>query len=399
MMQGSDILICGGGIVGITLARELLNKGADSIVILEKEPDLGLHASGRNSGVLHAGIYYPPGTLKAISCLEGNRRMKAYCREHNLPLEESGKVIVARTEAELPTLNELYKRAQQNGARVDLVSASDLDKIEPNAFTVDQAIVSHDTAVVDPKRILAQLRSELEATGKVKIQFDTRVVKRLNSNTVLTTSGPIQFDLFINAAGSWSDRIAHLFDVGRHFRMIPFKGTYRKLRPELSDFVRGSIYPVPDIRNPFLGVHFTRGIHGDITLGPTAIPAFGRENYGLLSGLDSEALSIVWRDIVLFCSNPKFRQVALTEPRKYNARTFFNDASALVKSLDPQSVISTDKVGIRPQLVDWKNKELVMDFHVVRQDNSIHILNAISPAFTCSLYMAEKIVSEYVLNG
>ena len=184
--------------------------------------------------------------------------------------------------------------------------------------------------------------------------------------------------------------------LGHRYRLIPFKGIYRKLKKSAPYTVNGNIYPVPDIRNPFLGIHFTRGIHGDVYLGPTAIPAFGRENYGILRGIDGEGWSILWSDAILFGLNPKFRSVALTEPRKYIFSYFFEDAKKLVKKLEPEHVESCDKVGIRSQLVDWTNKEMVMDFLVESSGNAVHILNPVSPAFTCSMALAKHVVKNFL---
>jgi (S)-2-hydroxyglutarate dehydrogenase len=186
-----------------------------------------------------------------------------------------------------------------------------------------------------------------------------------------------------------------LFGVGKHYRLIPFKGVYRLLSKEAPFTVNSSIYPVPDIRNPFLGIHFTRGVHGDIYLGPTAIPAFGRENYGILAGIDAEGAGIACKDLILFLSNSQFRNVALSEPLKYLPSCFFNDAARLVKQLSPSHVLPSSKVGIRPQLVDWETKQLVMDFLVVRDGSSLHILNPISPAFTSSMDLAQKVVADH----
>jgi len=169
---------------------------------------------------------------------------------------------------------------------------------------------------------------------------------------------------------------------------------YRKLTGPRADLVRGSIYPLPDPRNPFLGVHFTRGVHGGVYLGPTAIPALGRENYGILAGIDAEAPSILWRDAVLFAKNPKFRSVALDEPRKYFARRFFEDARRLVRELEPADVVPSPKAGIRPQLIDLRSHELVMDFILERDQESLHVLNSISPAFTSSLAFATMLAGE-----
>lgn len=391
----ADILIVGAGIIGLTIARELVKAGHGGIVIIEKEPELGRHASGRNSGVLHAGIYYAPESLKAKSCLNGNFLMRAYCRERGLPLLESGKVIVTRTPEELPVLDELHRRATANGAKVELIDERQLAAIEPNARTVERALFSHYTAVVDPKGVLQSLRMDLEASGRVRILFDCRLTGLKGSSTAVTSQGEIGFRRFVNAAGAYCDQVARLFGVGTRYRLIPFKGLYRQLKPDAPYTVQGNIYPVPDIRNPFLGVHFTRSVHGHVYLGPTAIPAFGRENYGVLAGIDAEGFGILLADIVLFLANPQFRSVALTEPRKYFPSYFCRDAARLVKELNPADIVPSSKVGIRPQLVDWETKQLVMDFLVVAEGDALHILNPISPAFTSSMDLAQGIVRDH----
>ena len=391
-VMDADVLIVGAGIMGLTIARELVQNGWENIVVIEKETETGKHASGRNSGVLHAGIYYAPDSLKAKSCLNGNFLMKAYCRENNLPLLETGKVIVARSEAELPVLRTLYERAVVNGAKVDMLDEKELAAIEPNARTVRQAIFSHYTAVVDPVKILRSLKTELEGSAKARVLFNCAFETTAGSDVVQTQCGKIRFRRFINAAGAHCDRISKAFGIGAQYRLIPFKGIYRKLKKNSAWRVRGSIYPVPDIRNPFLGVHFTRNIHGDVYLGPTAIPAFGRENYGVFEGIDKEAIDILLSDAHLFKINPQFRTVALTEPRKYFFPWFFRDASELVKILDPAEVEPAAKVGIRAQLVDWNTGELVQDFQVIRDGACLHLLNPISPAFTSSMDLAQKIV-------
>jgi len=393
------IVICGGGIVGLSLARELLKRGADDIIVLEKEKDIGLHASGRNSGVLHAGIYYTPDSLKAKLCLKGNLLMKEFCKEKGIPVLETGKVIVTKKEEELKTLEELFVRAQKNGTVVKLIDEKELKEIEPYAQTVEKAIYSPLTAVVDSKRVLKELEKELLESNKVKILKGVKFEKLISNTEIQTSAGKFKFNLFINSAGAYADKVAHSFGIGLNFKILPFKGTYRKLIKEKSHMVRGNIYPVPDIRNPFLGVHFTKSYDGTVYVGPTAIPAFGRENYGIFKGIDSEAISILWRDLVLFFVNKKFRNVALTEPRKYFNKSFFEDISPMLKGLEPKYLIPSEKVGIRPQLVNWENKELVMDFLVIKDSNSIHILNAISPAFTSAFAFAEFVVKNYIKGG
>ncbi len=392
----ADILIVGAGIIGLTIARRLVAAGCENIVILEKESAPGMHASGRNSGILHAGIYYAPDSLKARSCLNGNFLMRAYCREKGLPLRETGKVIVARSEEELPVLEELSRRARANGAKVDMVDETGLAEIEPNARTVGKALFSHYTASVDPVAVLDSLRRDLCESDRAVVVTGCRFQGIRGSRTAVTSRGTVSFGTFVNAAGAYCDRVAHCFGVAKQYRLVPFKGIYRKLRKGLAHTVRGNIYPVPDIRNPFLGVHFSSNVYGEVYLGPTAIPAFGRENYGLLSGIDLEGPSIALSDAILFFRSPKFRSVALTEPRKFLKGAFFRDAVRLVRELSPADIVPAEKVGIRAQLVDWPRKELVMDFQVIADGDAIHVLNPISPAFTSSMDIADTLVRRYI---
>ncbi len=391
----ADVLIVGGGIVGLTLARELLARGRENVLIVEKEPELGRHASGRNSGVLHAGIYYAPDSLKARSCLRGNFLMKEYCKGKGLPVLEKGKVIVARTEEELPALDELHRRATANGAKVEFLDEKQLADVEPAARTVGRALFSHYTAAVDPKLVLQSLRADLEGSGRATLQLGCEVVGRGGPGVVRTTQGDIAYRRLVNAAGAHCDRVARHFGLAGEYRLIPFKGIYRKMRPGASYPVNGNIYPVPDVRNPFLGVHFSRSVHGDLYLGPTAIPALGRENYGVLSGSDAGGIGILAQDAVLFFANPRFREVALVEPRKYIPAFFNRDARRLVKSFDASLFERAQKVGIRPQLVNWKTKELIMDFLVEARDETVHVLNPISPAFTSSMDLARTVAEQH----
>lgn len=391
MLHG-DYVITGAGIVGLTLARELLQRGATKVIVLDKEDGPGKHASGRNSGVLHAGIYYAPGSARAATCLAGNRLMRAYCLERGLPLLQCGKVIVAKTAGELPVLQALFERAKASGADVQLVDDAELRDIEPHAITVEKAIFSPQTAVVDPKAILRRMLKELRTDKRVEVLFGVRALGPGTNQTgerfLATSIGPIGYGRLINAAGAHADKLAHAYGVGQRFVLVPFKGIYRKLRPQAAALVRGNIYPVPDPATPFLGIHFTRSVSGDVYIGPTAIPALGRENYGILAGLDSEALEILWRDAALFATNPTFRSVALSEPRKYLFKHFFADAARLLRGLTPEDVLPSPKAGIRPQLVDTTTNTLVMDFLTESGPAELHVLNAISPAFTSSMAFA-----------
>ncbi|OGT55959.1 MAG: aminobutyraldehyde dehydrogenase [Gammaproteobacteria bacterium RIFCSPHIGHO2_12_FULL_42_10] len=394
-MHESEFLIVGAGIVGLTIAQALVDRGATKVTVIEKERGLGFHASGRNSGVLHAGIYYPPNTLKARLCLQGNLLMQDYCLKKGLPLIKSGKVIVARNASELTTLFSLYERAKENGASVELLDEAALAKLEPNAKTYQQALRSHYTAVVDNKAILNALHQDLIQSNRVQCLFGAKLLTLFDEFTAQTSVGKIRFKYLINAAGAHADRIAQLFGVGKEYYFIPFKGIYKKLKPSFAHLVNGSIYPVPHLGNPFLGVHFTKNIHGDVYVGPTAIPALGRENYGLFSGIDKEMPKIILNELLLYCTNKEFRKVAHEEPKKYSSSYFYRDARQLVKTLQPDWLMPASKVGIRPQLINVCEKKLMMDFMVVKERHTLHILNAISPAFTSSMAFAKYVVENY----
>lgn len=392
--ERTEVLVVGGGVIGLAIARELLVRGARDLVLLEKEGGVGRHASGRNSGVLHAGIYYAPDSEKARTCLAGNRLMRAYCASKGIPVRASGKVVVARSAAELPVLDELLQRATANGASVELVDERQLADLEPVARTVERALWSKDTAVVDPRAVVASLAEDVALRGG-RVVTGCRFLGLAAASTARTSLGTIAFSRFVNAAGAFCDVVARPFGLARHHRLIPFKGIYRKLRAGAEFPVNGNIYPVPDIRNPFLGVHFTRSATGELYLGPTAIPALGRENYGLFAGADREAWSILAADARLFFVNEKFRAVALAEPKNYLPAFFHRDAARLVRGYRPEDFGPADKVGIRPQLVDWRTKELVQDFLVEATDGSVHVLNPVSPAFTSSLELARRVADAH----
>jgi len=389
-----QILIVGAGITGLTIARELVHRGVKDIVILEKESSLGVHASGRNSGVLHAGMYYTPDTLKAKYCVDGNRMMKEFCRQKNLTLNETGKVILATGPAQLEGLYELKRRADLCGARASIIDNKKLHELEPYAADSDEVLHSPDTAVIKPIEVLQALEAELIESGKVAVYYGTTFHNRNGDNQARTSRGAIKFEKLINAAGAYADLIAHQFGLAKEYRLLPFKGTYKQLAHDRSFLVRGNIYPVPDLRTPFLGVHFTRSADGEVLVGPTAMPAFGRENYGILSGFDRESLSILYRDAVLLFTDPAFRLNALTEPRKYLKRFVYKDARKLLPELRLQDITESSHVGMRPQLVHWPSKQLVMDFIVLNEADSLHILNPISPAFTTSLAFARDMAEQ-----
>jgi len=387
------LLIAGCGITGLTIAYEFLQRGSEDIVIIEKEPSVGLHASGRNSGVLHAGIYYTPDTLKAKYCVDGNRLMKEFCRQRGLTLRESGKVVVAKNADELNAIHELKRRADSSGARATVIDEKELREIEPCAATCGKALYSPDTAVINPNEILQALVSDLENSRRVKIFFGTEFRKISGARHAVTSSGVIQFAKFINAAGAYADRIAHGFGLAGEYKILPFKGTYKKLIKDRIFLVRGNIYPVPDLKNPFLGVHFTRSAENEVYVGPTAIPALGRENYGIFDGVGMEGFSILYRDAVLFLESASFRDSALKEIRKYFKKFIYDEAVKLIPQLRMDDLEASSKAGIRPQLIHWPTRRLVMDFAVSADLDSVHVLNAVSPAFTSSMAFAKHIAS------
>lgn len=397
MGKSCDFLVIGGGIVGLTITNELLLRGCKNILILEKEKSLGAHSSGRNSGVLHAGIYYTPDSLKARYCIEGNRLMRDFCRENGVAISECGKVIVADSEEKLEGLEALQQRAQRNGVESYLVDEKELSEIEPHAATFEKAIYSPATSVFDPQGVLEALYSKITGTGEARVLFDTAFIEKKEGRVALTSKGDISYGKLVNAAGLHADVVARHFGVGAGYRSIPFMGSYRELTEKSSYLVRSNIYPVPDPRMPFLGVHFTRSTSGRVFIGPTAVPVLGRESYGLLEDLGLESFRFLYRNASMFISDSGFRANAFSEAKKYLGRHFYSEARKLVPGLSPRDLISSAKIGIRSQLVDWKEKKLVMDYVVCTEGKSLHVLNAISPAFTSSMSFA-KYVADMLLE-
>jgi len=390
-------LIIGCGISGLTIALELLRRGESDLLLIDKEPGLGVHASGRNSGVLHSGVYYFPGSLKARFCAEGNKLLTRYCRDNDLPLNKCGKVIVSVDEQTGSGLELLRKRAISNGVECRLISREELKKIEPHAFTFNKALFSPDTAVFDPVKILECIRNELGESGRAGFLFNTGFKSRIGDHTVSTTNGIIKYNKLINCAGAFAERIAHEYRTGTEYRILPFIGTYKKLCDQYSYLVNGNIYPVPDLRNPFLGVHFTKSIDGYVYIGPTAIPAPGRESYGVLKGLSLETFTIIYRDLLLFAENQAFRDNAINEIKKYFSSFVYREAGKMLPELKPEYIEETGKAGIRPQLVNWRKRTLVDDFVVLNDsEDNIHLLNAVSPAFTSSMAFSRYVIDEYL---
>jgi (S)-2-hydroxyglutarate dehydrogenase len=395
-----NFLIIGGGIVGLTIARELnIQHPKSSIAIIEKEADISMHSSGRNSGVLHAGFYYTADSLKAKFTVAGNAAMKNYCKENGLKLNECGKVVVAKNKAEVGGIDTLYKRGIKNGVDLSVIDKLALRDIEPNAKTFEKALYSPTTATVDPVEISQCLKRELFEKG-ITFRLSEGYLKRQKGNIVVTTKGnTVTADVIVNCAGLYADKVAQDYGFSNAYTILPFKGIYLKYS-DIDLPIKTNIYPVPNIQNPFLGVHYTVTVDNHIKIGPTAIPAFWRENY---SGLDnfalSEFVSISMIEASLLLKNSfNFRSLAFEEIKKYWKPYYRKLATNLVHQIDASKFKDWTNPGIRAQLMNKSSKELVQDFVIEGDENSVHILNAVSPAFTCSIPFAEHVVSNYVLN-
>jgi (S)-2-hydroxyglutarate dehydrogenase len=395
-VKNYDFVIIGSGILGLSVANALKTKKPQaSIIILDKEAVEAYHASGRNSGVLHAGFYYTADSLKAKFTVEGSRAMKAFCRSKGLLMNECGKLVVAQNADELEKLHELERRGKRNGSNVRLIEETEARAIEPNVRTFKKALYSPDTASVDPRQVCAAIKEDLQKAG-VQFSFSTKYLGR-SAQVVRTNQGEFEGKTIINCAGLYADKVAQDFGFGREYTMIPFKGLYLKYTKNTTD-VKINIYPVPNLKNPFLGVHFTKTVHGDIKIGPTAIPAFWRENYHMNSSFNfSEMSEVLFYESKLFLTNAfGFRGLAFEEMQKYMKSHFIGLAQNMVQSIDPKGFTEFTKPGIRAQLLDKKTLNLVQDFVVQGDHQSVHVLNAVSPAFTCAFPFSKYIVDQYV---
>lgn len=394
-MHHFDFIIAGAGIVGLTTAYEILSRAPSArVAVVEKEDAPGRHASGRNSGVLHCGLYYGSDTLKAQVCAIGGRAMKDFADAHGIPWKNNGKVLVATDPDQLPAVERLMQNAADNAIRAERIDNQTLLELEP-AAPPDAVAAIHcpDTSVIDAKAVLETLRRLLAERG-VRFYFQRRVLGPAADGALQTTSGPIRGGFLFNCCGAYADVLAKACNFARQYELVPFKGIYWKLSPQKNHLVRGNIYPVPDPAMPFLGVHFTRGLSGEVYVGPTAIPALGRENYGLVSGAKwGEAATILARLARLYLADHNnFRLLAHTEIRKYSKQFFHQCAKRLFPGLEMDDLVPTTKAGIRPQLVSVAAKRLEMDYILEGDRNSLHVLNAISPAFTGSFAFARMIV-------
>lgn len=386
----ADFVLIGGGIVGLATAWQLLRaRPGCEVTLLEKERDVGLHQSGNNSGVLHAGLYYKPGSRKAALAVSGIREMIEFCRHFAIPHEVCGKLVVAVNDGEVARLRALMERGQQNGlSSLAWLRVEEMREIEPHVGGV-AALRVPEEGIVDYPAVCQTLAREITALGG-NIVANSRVTALAPGWTVQTTAGEYRGKFLITCAGLHADRVSRMAGENPAERIVPFRGEYYKLRPGRESLVRNLIYPVPDPKFPFLGVHFTRLIKGGVECGPNAVLALAREGYrwsdiNLRDLLDSLAFIGLWR---FLARHP--RTCAAEVLRSTSLRLFCKSLQALVPEVREED-LEPGGAGVRAQALS-RDGELVQDFNIVKGDDALHVLNAPSPAATASLAIGREIV-------
>jgi len=388
-----DFIVIGAGVIGLTIAEFLSGSAKDAkILIIEKERSIGEHGSGRNSGVLHSGLYYPSKSLKAKICSIGSKKMKDFCSDNSLKIKQIGKVIVPTKIDQDPTLDKLLRRGLKNKSRVELVDEKTLLELEPMVRSPSgRAIFSPNTSIVEPIEVLKKLKEIITSRG-VKINFNESFVDfDYKSRLIKTSKGSYSFGHLFNSSGQFSDYVAKKFDIGSDYLSIPFRGAYYKLANSSNITLKRLIYPVPDMNMPFLGIHSVTSISGESYFGPSAFPAFGRENYELTRNIDFFQTLKTFKTLFgMYVSNKQnFREYSHQEILRIQKNHFIRSAKILVPALESKMLQKATKVGIRAQLFSKKSKELVMDLVIERNELSTHVLNSVSPAFTCSFEIAK----------
>ena len=390
-MTSQNFTVIGGGIVGLATAYRLGQKYPGGIItVLEKETQVGRHQSGHNSGVLHAGLYYKPGSSKARLAVRGIRQMIQFCGEHGIPHEICGKLVVATEQEELPRLRELFSRGQENGLEgLSMLGPEELREIEPHAAGI-AAIRVPQEGIVDYGAVCGKLASLIR--GRVLTGAKVHGIRRAGQNWVVETGiGAFESQHLINCAGLQCDRISQLAGVRPDLRIVPFRGEYYKIKPERQSLVNHLIYPVPDPKFPFLGVHFTRLIHGGVEAGPNAVLAFAREGYRK----SDVNVADVWDALTyrgLWSFLRKYPRMCFNELRRSFSKELF---CASLQRLVPEirvADLEPGGAGVRAQALSLDGS-MVQDFHILRHENSIHVLNAPSPGATASLAIGEEIAA------
>jgi (S)-2-hydroxyglutarate dehydrogenase len=387
-----DFAIVGGGIVGLSTAMTLGQRYPDAkILVLEKESRWAFHQTGNNSGVIHSGIYYKPGSYKAKFCRDGAQSMVDFCRTHDIPHEVCGKVIIATQEKELPLLENLYQRGLENGLEVKRLTAEETLEYEPHVSCLAGVRV-FSTGIADYKQV-CQKYAELAQNQGADLRLNTRVERMAttSSGRVLETNqGSFEARYVVNCAGLQSDRIAQMGDVDPGAKIVPFRGEYYELTPEKRYLVKGLIYPVPNPDFPFLGVHFTRMIDGSVHAGPNAVLSLKREGY--------EKTDFDFRDFMEVMTYPGFWKLAAKHAdegiqeiiRSFSKAAFVRSLQRLIPEVQMEDVVPTH-AGVRAQAL-MNDGKLVDDFLIIDGENSMHVCNAPSPAATSSLEIGKAIV-------
>jgi L-2-hydroxyglutarate oxidase len=398
-MQGKyKIIFIGGGIVGLSAALKLLEKRDIRTLVLEAEDSLAKHQTGNNSGVIHSGIYYKPGSLKAKNCAVGREMMYEFCKKYEIPHERCGKIIVATNEQEKETLKMLEQRGLQNGlTELKKLSKEQIKDYEPYVEGLKAIYVPY-TGIVDYTAVCQKIAELISAKGGT-IKLNSRVVGIKFSGKQLivqTNSEEFECDYIVNCAGLYSDKIAELSGLATDVKIIPFRGEYYKLKKEREHLVKNLIYPVPDPRFPFLGVHFTRMIKGGVECGPNAVLAFKREGYRK-SDIDLSHLAEILSYKGFWKMAKKYYKMGFEEfKRSFSKKLFVKSLQRLIPSVQ-ENDLEEGGAGVRAQALD-KNGNLIDDFRIIQSHNMIHVLNAPSPAATASLSIGNSI-SDMIINN
>ncbi len=398
MKNSYKTIFIGGGIVGLSAAYKLLQKHNNELLLLEAEDSLAKHQTGNNSGVIHSGLYYKPGSLKAKNCFIGREILYDFCRQNDIPHDNCGKIVVATNPDEVETLRMLEQRGIQNGlAKIKRINKEQIKEYEPHANGVEALFVPY-TGIVDYIEVCDKLSILIsELGGEIKLNSRVINIKTLNNKVLVQTSNnEFICDYLVNCAGLHSDEIAKLSGVNSDVKIVPFRGEYYKLKKDKEYLVKNLIYPVPDPRFPFLGVHFTRMIKGGVECGPNAVLALKREGYKK-SDIDISQIfdMIFFKGFWLMAK--KYYKMGFEEFRRsFSKKLFTISLQKLIPEITEDDLIPGG-AGVRAQALD-NNGNLIDDFRIIQTENMIHVLNAPSPAATASLSIGDTISNMIIKN-
>ncbi len=395
--RNGTLIVVGAGILGLSIALEAQRRFPGiTVIVLEKEKVAGSHASGRNSGVIHAGLYYQRNSMKADFAVRGNKMMRSYLEEHDLPILDIGKIIVAKNESDLNNLHKIYSRATENNAKVEILNESELYNYEPLAKTHKKFLWSPNTAIGSPQKLMQKLVSEFLSLGG-NIVYGSKVNAIENSRIELESGESHPFEYLVNCAGTGALRIAKKMKFGQEYLQLPVAGGYLSTQYENLPLSR-LVYSAPHPLSPFLGVHFTQTLDGRIRVGPSAIPLLGSEQYHLHSNIEfRESIESLNSILTLVRKNPSYASKVLINQLKAGTKNgMLLAAKELVPKIEVKHGWVRDPAGIRAQLVHRASGKLVDDFIVEQGKNSTHILNAVSPGWTSAFPFSQHIVEKFI---